>query len=115
MDGFDDIDMGYTPARGVARSLSELFHDPQDSRPATKKAATKAEYHRDNPYFQKLGEMTEACSESRVGGCENCTAKKRCNWWWTGIANQTGVRHQIITAEMYEQYKREFEERIKPR
>ena len=113
-DSFDDYDLGYTPARLVARPLNELFHDPQDSRCQTR-ARTRAKNHTENPYFQRLGEMLEACADSQPEGCRGCPSRKRCNRWWTGIANQTGTRHLIITVAMYKKYRAEFEERIKSR
>ena len=114
-DGLEDASdtLGYTPARGVARSLGELFHDPQDSR-CQARVRVKAKNHTENPYFQRLGEMLDACADSQPKGCGECPSRRRCNRWWTGIANQTGARHLIITAAMYKKYRAEFEGKIRP-
>jgi hypothetical protein len=103
-----------TPATLVNRPFSEIFHDPADSRPCRRKLG-HAKTRRENPYFQMLGDLMAECSDAQPGGCENCARQKGCKRWWGGVAEEANHDHILMTRGLFNQRKREFETRIKPR
>jgi hypothetical protein len=134
MDGFNGDDasdtLGYTPAHLVTRSFSEIFHDPGDSQPPTKKARARAAKPKEvypysvegDPLLKKLEKMMADCAERHnceTANCEiaehgfRCPNRDMCDHWWDRVAGKSS-RH-MLTQEAFEKYKGEFEEGIEPR
>jgi hypothetical protein len=116
MDGFDDCDMGYTPAHGVNRSVSELFHRPWDrGQNGGRVAAVRTKPRIQDPLFQKLSGLMDECADTQPGGCAACPRQRGCSRWWGGIADEANHGRRTMTPEMFKRCRKEFETRIKPR
>jgi len=124
MDGFDEYDRGYTPTRLVARPLNEIFLRPWDGRPnkgvAVKIRKTHPQSVDADQLLKQLTDIVTECAEGHncetVDGMNHtwqCPNRERCGRFWDKVSNKTCLRK--LAPEVFEKYRAEFEDRIKPK